>query len=239
MAERRGVRTTAALVVLTLTTGVIDAVSYLALGHVFTAVMTGNILLLGFAVAGGAGLSATASAVSLAGFVVGGLAGSRLEQRLVRQRHRWFETGMCVEGALLGAAGLAAWRLPAGPEQMSGRHYAVIAVVAAAMGVRNVTTLRAAVPALTTTVATRTLTALLDSLPAHPAGAGKRSVTPQVRRAAAVVTLFAGAAAGAAMVQAQWRPAVPLLMVAGVVLATAAVHARAARRAGRDHPAAA
>jgi hypothetical protein len=39
-----------ALLVLTLVTGLVDAVSYLGLGHVFTANMTGNVVLLGFAV---------------------------------------------------------------------------------------------------------------------------------------------------------------------------------------------
>ena len=47
----------AILLVMTAVTGVVDAVSFLAMGHVFTANMTGNIVLLGFASAGGAGLS--------------------------------------------------------------------------------------------------------------------------------------------------------------------------------------
>jgi uncharacterized membrane protein YoaK (UPF0700 family) len=37
---------------MTAVTGVVDAVSFLALGHVFTANMTGNIVFLGFALAG-------------------------------------------------------------------------------------------------------------------------------------------------------------------------------------------
>ena len=46
------------LVVLTVVTGLVDAVSYLKLGHVFVANMTGNIVFLGFAVAGAEGFSA-------------------------------------------------------------------------------------------------------------------------------------------------------------------------------------
>ena len=42
----------AVLVGLTAVTGLVDAVSYLALGHVFTANMTGNVVFLGFALAG-------------------------------------------------------------------------------------------------------------------------------------------------------------------------------------------
>jgi len=69
---------TRALLVLTFTTGLIDAVSYLALGRVFTANMTGNIVLLGFAFAGARGLSISRSSVALIVFLTGAVAGGRL-----------------------------------------------------------------------------------------------------------------------------------------------------------------
>jgi hypothetical protein len=59
-------RLPALLVGLTVVTGLVDAVSYLALGHVFVANMTGNIVFLGFALAGAPGLSAPASLAALA-----------------------------------------------------------------------------------------------------------------------------------------------------------------------------
>ena len=40
------------LLAMTVVTGIVDAVSFLAMGHVFTANMTGNTVLLGFAFAG-------------------------------------------------------------------------------------------------------------------------------------------------------------------------------------------
>jgi len=46
-------------------TGLIDAISYLALGHVFTANMTGNVVFVAFAVAGVPGLSFTRSLTAL------------------------------------------------------------------------------------------------------------------------------------------------------------------------------
>src|SRR5271165_4420033 len=73
---------TRALLVLTFTTGLIDAVSYLGLGRVFTANMTGNIVLLGFGVAGSGGLPVLAPIVSLAAFLVGAAAGGRLAVRM-------------------------------------------------------------------------------------------------------------------------------------------------------------
>ena len=67
---------TRALLVLTLTTGLVDAVSYLGLGRVFTANMTGNIVLLGFGIAGSGGLPVVAPLVSLGSFLVGAVGGA-------------------------------------------------------------------------------------------------------------------------------------------------------------------
>src|SRR5437764_14305530 len=69
---------TRALLVMTGTTGLVDAVSYLGLGHVFTANMTGNVVFLGFAAAGVKGLSVTRSLLSLAAFVIGAVIGGRV-----------------------------------------------------------------------------------------------------------------------------------------------------------------
>ncbi|WP_344334918.1 YoaK family protein, partial [Kitasatospora putterlickiae] len=76
------------MLLLTVTTGVVDAVSYLALGHVFVANMTGNVVFLGFALAGAPGLSAAASLVSLAAFLAGSLAAGRLAGWLAAHRGR-------------------------------------------------------------------------------------------------------------------------------------------------------
>ena len=75
-----------ALLVLTFTTGLVDAVSYLGLGRVFTANMTGNIVLLGFGIAGSAGLPVVAPLVSLGAFLAGSAAGGMLA-RTTGDRH--------------------------------------------------------------------------------------------------------------------------------------------------------
>src|SRR5664279_4680765 len=77
---------TRALLVLTFTTGLVDAVSYLGLGRVFTANMTGNIVFLGFGLAGSGGLPVVAPLVSLASFLVGARGGGILAER-VGDRH--------------------------------------------------------------------------------------------------------------------------------------------------------
>ena len=51
------------LVALTAVTGLVDAFSYLVLGHVFVANMTGNVVFLAFALAGTGGFSALSTLV--------------------------------------------------------------------------------------------------------------------------------------------------------------------------------
>ena len=82
-APAHGRRLPSVLLILTLTSGLIDAVSYLGLGHVFTANMTGNIVLLGFGLAGAGGLPVLAPVVSLLSFLVGAAAGGVLPELVV------------------------------------------------------------------------------------------------------------------------------------------------------------
>src|SRR5260370_39592230 len=99
-----------ALIALTFSTGLIDAVSYISLGHVFTANMTGNIVLLGFAVGGATGLSAARSGASLLAFMAGALFGGMINVRHSGwAKMRLLKRALVIEGALLlMAAGFAA-----------------------------------------------------------------------------------------------------------------------------------
>src|ERR1700758_2065481 len=78
---------TVLLLTLTFSTGLVDAVSYLGLGKVFSANMTGNVVLLGFGIAGGYDLPIVAPIVSLLMFLVGAMLGGRLADA-VASRHR-------------------------------------------------------------------------------------------------------------------------------------------------------
>jgi uncharacterized membrane protein YoaK (UPF0700 family) len=71
-----------ALWLLTLVTGLVDAACYLGLGRVFTANMTGNIVLLAFGAAGAQGLPVLAPTVSLVVFLAGATGGGRLATSL-------------------------------------------------------------------------------------------------------------------------------------------------------------
>src|SRR2546427_445595 len=92
------------LLLLTVTTGLIDAVSVLGLGRVFTANMTGNVVFLGFALARVPGFSLVRSLAALAAFLAGAVIGGRLAIRLEGSRGRWLATVAAVESSLLFAA---------------------------------------------------------------------------------------------------------------------------------------
>jgi uncharacterized membrane protein YoaK (UPF0700 family) len=69
------------LLVLTAATGAVDGVSYLALDRVFTGNMTGNVLFLGFGLAGAKGIPVLTNIVALLTFMLGAVAGARLTRR--------------------------------------------------------------------------------------------------------------------------------------------------------------
>jgi uncharacterized membrane protein YoaK (UPF0700 family) len=214
---------TRALLVLTFTTGLVDAVSYLALGHVFTANMTGNIVLLGFGIAGSGGLPVVAPIISLAAFLLGAGVGGVLVKRMGKRHPALVARALGIEVALLAVAAVVAAVATIQPDQFSA--YVLIALMAFAMGVRNATVRRIAVPDLTTTVLTMTLTGLAaDSPPAGGSGTGS------TRKIAAVAAMLIGALCGALLLKASlWAP---LAVAAAIALATWLVYVPAAVRLG-------
>ncbi len=89
---------------LTLVTGLVDAFSYLLLGHVFVANMTGNVVFLGFAIAGAQGFSIPASLVALGSFVFGALIGGKVGSGLGHHRGHLLTTTTSFQVLLLGAS---------------------------------------------------------------------------------------------------------------------------------------
>jgi uncharacterized membrane protein YoaK (UPF0700 family) len=213
---------TRALLVLTFTTGLVDGVSYLGLGRVFTANMTGNVVLLGFGVAGAAGLPVIAPLVSLCAFLVGSSAGGVLAKRMGDRHPVHVARALAIEVSLIAAAAVFTAVVTIRPDALSGD--IVIALLAFAMGVRNATVRRIGVPDLTTTVLTMTLTALASDSPLA-GGSGKGGA----RRIAAVLAMFCGALAGALLLKTSL--VLPLVVAAVLALVTWVVYVPAARRA--------
>lgn len=181
------------LVALTVLTGVVDAVSYLKLGHVFVANMTGNVVFLGFALAGAGSLSVAASLVALGSFLLGALAGGWLVVRHSEHRGRLLRAANVVQAALILAALVLA--LAVSEPLAAGPRYGLILLLALAMGVQNAAALRLAVPEMTTTVLTRTLTGLASQ--ARIVGGPGSQLG---RRSVAVAAMLLGALCGALLV---------------------------------------
>ncbi|OAH12950.1 YoaK family protein [Streptomyces jeddahensis] len=202
----------ALLVLLTVVTGIVDAVSYLGLGHVFVANMTGNVVFLGFATAGAGGLSAWASALAIGAFVLGAWSTGRLHLRAPDPRHVLVRA--TAGHAVLVAAAVAV----AGT---AGRHGTVaravlIALLAGGMGLQNAAVRKLAVPEMGTTVV---LTSTLTGMAADTPGLAL------LRRLCSVAAMIVGAVFGgllhlhAGPVSALGLALVPLVVVAVVAAA--------------------
>jgi uncharacterized membrane protein YoaK (UPF0700 family) len=215
-------RTVAGLLTLTVVTGLIDAVSYLQLGRVFVANMTGNVVFLGFSVKPHSGLSAVASLVAIGGFVAGSFCGGRLAASQSQRTARWLGIALGTE-AITVAAVASLTSTGVLPSHAHGS-WATIAVLAAALGLQNSTVRHLGVPDLTTTVLTLSLTGL--------AADGHWRSRPTRRRAASLLAMLGGAAAGAGLLQASTSGviavAAALVGVATVLLALRATSVRPA-----------
>lgn len=199
------------LLLLTVVTGVVDAFSYLALGHVLVANMTGNVVFSGFALAGAPGFVWWALLLAVAAFLLGAALGGRL--RRLPSRHLFTSTLIelcCVAAALavtlVAPAPYGGWVLTS-----------LIVLLGVGMGLQNATARALAVPDLTTTVLTLTLTGIAaDATSGHGSKAGRRLVP--------VLAMFGGALAGAALVIPGYHAWA--LGLAGLLLAVVATAAR-------------
>jgi len=181
----------ALLLVLTVVTGVVDAVSILSLGRVFVANMTGNVVFIGFALAGANGFSLSASLSALAGFLIGAALAGLLVERL--GSHRGPVMIATAGGELLLIIVAMAATAVGGADLSSRAKVAIAALLALAMGAQNAAVRQLKVFDLTTTVLTMTLTGLASDL--HQ---GDRFAV--VRRLSAIAAMLAGAVAGAWLV---------------------------------------
>jgi len=217
------------LLALTVVTGLVDSVSYLALGRVFTANMTGNVVLLGFAAAGAQGLSVVRSGTALGAFLVGAVIGGRIAiKSRVGVWHPRTALAFGAEAALFLAAMGVAVGQSSGFAGETERLFAIIILTGLAMGMRNATVRSLAVPDHTTTVLTLTLARLAAD--SHLAGSENQR---WVSRASSVVTMFAGAAVGTLLLRHSVM--MPLAIAGGVsTLCTALVFVKV--RGGEPYP---
>jgi uncharacterized membrane protein YoaK (UPF0700 family) len=197
------------LVAKTAVTGLVDAFSYLVLGHVFVANMTGNVVFLAFAIAGVSGFSAVDSLIAIAAFGVGAIIAGRLAARFPERREILLAATAGGQALLIAIAVILA--IATATPVPAGYRYPLIVLLAAAMGMQNATARKLAVPDLTTTVLTLTITGI----------AADRDPSKFVRRLISVAAMLVGACVGAVLVL-HARIVYPLV-TALIILAVVAV----------------
>ncbi|MFF2549140.1 YoaK family protein [Kitasatospora sp. NPDC058063] len=206
----------ALLLALTVATGLVDAVSYLVLGHVFVANMTGNVVFSGFALSGVGGVSWSATLLAVGAFGAGAYLGGRRVGGSTTHRGRLLAVSTAVQCAVVtGAAVLAALADPGRRAVQLG----LVALLAVAMGMQNAVVRRLAVPDLTTTVLTLTTAGLF---------ADRTSSRVRGLRVASILAMAAGAFGGGLLLR-HTDVAAPLWTVAGLLAVCSAAADRRSR----------
>jgi uncharacterized membrane protein YoaK (UPF0700 family) len=181
----------AILLLLTFGTGLIDAISILGLGRVFVANMTGNVVFIGFALAGAPGYSLWGSLVALVGFLVGASLGGVAISRFSAHRGKLLRNALAIQLVLFLVA--LAVSLGGGTSLPVARQLVIVAVGAVALGIQNAVVRHLAIPDMTTTVLTMTLTGIGSDL-------RKRDLATAARRLVAILAMLIGAGIGAVLV---------------------------------------
>src|ERR1700761_3601533 len=184
------------LLALTFSTGLVDASSLLALGHVFIANMTGNVVFMAFALAGVHAQSFVPSVIALLSALVGATLAGHMDRRLVwKHRNTWLSAAFAVEAIAIALA-LSVLCFAQGQPIRTSAVDAIIFLTGFGIGVRNGTVRRLAVPDLNTTVLTLTVAGLaFDS-----SIAGGDRIRWR-RRVGSIAMMFMGAATGAVLLR--------------------------------------
>jgi len=205
-----------ALVALAVATGAIDAISWLGLGKVFSAFMTGNLAFVGFDIGGADGPPVVRTLVALGAFAVGAAISARVV-RTEKAQSLWPSrvTLALAVVLVLEIAFLAVWA-PVGSDPSDAVGDVLVAISAAAMGVQTIAIFSLGVKASFTTAATATLAVLMGDLAQWTVMREER-----IRLVGLLLGIVGGAALGALLVDQAygWAPALPLAITAAVIVA--------------------
>jgi uncharacterized membrane protein YoaK (UPF0700 family) len=216
----------ALVVLLTITTGAVDATSFLALGNVFSSVITGNLVLLGISAGTGSAVLAVHAGVALAGYTAGVAVGAPVAAQQPGRSGTWpssVTTCLGVELCIL-LAFCVTWEL-AGARPHGTLQLVLVAPVAVAMGIQSAAVRR--LGQMSSTYLTSTLTGVVAGLTSGTRAEGLP------RSLGVLAAIIVGAAAGGAVVKLApgWLPLVVLTPLA-VVIAVAVAGFGPARRGG-------
>lgn len=201
------------MLVLTFSTGVVDAVGYLGLDRVFTGNMTGNVVILGMALTGADGLPVVGPIVALAGFAAGAIVAGAVLRGSRKGWGRRITTLLGLVGLLITAAVLPV--VTSGTPAPRPALLVTTGILGAAMGMQAGVARHIAIADVTTVVVTSTLAGL-----AFDSWLGRRVGQKWVRRLLAVVLISLGALVGAALLHLHL--ALGIALAAALTLAVAA-----------------
>jgi len=226
-AVRSEIRITVVMFALTVTAGMVDAVTFLGLGRAFAALATGNVLLLGFGVANAPGIPVAQPAEALAAFAAGVAAAHAVIVPASGRGRRWYVIALAGEVAVI--AGTGVYAVIVGGTGSLPEHDKTIAVVllAGAMGWRSRAMIEAGIPDMPTTAVTVSLAKTLSDVLSFRPGSARAPGLARARRAATVLGVFTGGVTGALLLRLGPGPA--LLCIAGFEASVAAVYSRAPR----------
>jgi uncharacterized membrane protein YoaK (UPF0700 family) len=207
------------LMALTVSSGAIDAITYLVLGKVFAAFMTGNVVFLGFRAAGAGDLNAVRIAISLAAFSAGGFLTRLLAKSLRfadgsfgRDSGAWLrEMTIALGIVVIAQAGCLTVWVATGGWPSNGVADILVAIWSLAMGAQSAAVASFGIGGVYTTAATGTIIFLMD---------WPRLATDRRRLVGVLISLFFGAAAGGLLLKYA-RVYAPVLPLIGGVLALA------------------
>jgi len=213
--SRHGAVRDGLLVLLTLTTGAVDASCFLHLGNVFSSVITGNLVLLGVAAATQSASLAIHSGVALAGYSAGVLIGAPIATRRARGGETWplsVSVTLVAEFCVLAAFSVG-WELTGG-RPGSTAQVLLIAALAVAMGIQSAAVRQ--LGGMSTTYLTGTLTAVVTELVTRDRGPGF------ARSVGVLAAIVSGAAVGGLVAEhaPAWLPAAIMTPLAVVVIAS-------------------
>lgn len=202
----------ALVVVLTVGSGALDAVSFVRLGKVFSSVITGNMALLGVAVGEHQAALALNGGLALAGYAVGVVAASPIARTPERDQPAWpRQVTAALALALLVLIVFSVLWVVSGPHRGTWSRLVLLVLGAVAMGMQGTAVRR--LGSMSSTYLTSTLTGVLTAVTTlRPPADWQRGTGSVVAKVAGAV-LGALAAAGTGV----WVPAAILLPLAAVI----------------------
>ncbi|MFJ5963264.1 YoaK family protein [Bacillus sp. NPDC093026] len=149
-----------ALILLCLSSGIVDVIGYLSLGHVFTANMTGNIVLLGIAAGSSLQLTALHSITALSGFVLGVVLSVFIGGKYKKVFWPQAVTRILIIEVLILFLFAFMTMFP----YIQGAYFMLIILLSMAMGMQTTAARKLNVAGISTTVLTSTLANLFENL---------------------------------------------------------------------------